>query len=467
MSRNLFAFFLSVLANLASAQCPTGDVIISSAADLNNYAIQYANCDTLPGDLIISDPQTSIDLTVFSDLNMISGDLHLQAIPPGAPDLTGFDQLSHIGGDLFMNGLPPISLNGLGALQRIDGDLLIQFAGITSFTGLSSLSVIGGDLEVIFAPLTSLNGLVQLDSIYGDLTIKDGIEDPGFTLISLPNDLEYVGGSVHVESLYGTTITGGAALDRIGGDLHIHGPALGSVSGLNNLNVIGGSLDLNFLPVFTTINAFNGLDTIHASFFMYQTPMLAQLSGFPELEVIGSSMWITGNSLTTISGFGQLTSIGTLQLAGCPMLNNIAAFDHAIALEHLVLEDNPALSYCHVQAVCDHLSPDPPIVADIVNNATGCNSAAEVLSFCDFTTGIGSDSFGTAALYPNPSQDRLYVQSAFPIELIRIIGINGKAIEMGSPATQWIDVSNLAEGAYILELYHSDHQKRMMFMKRY
>ena len=102
-----------------------------------------------------------------------------------------------------------------------------------------------------------------------------------------------------------------------------------------------------------------------------------------------------------------------------------------------------------------------------MNNAAGCNSAAEVLTFCDLTTGIGADSFGTMALYPNPAQDRLYVKSDFPIDDIRLVDICGNAIAMVSPITPWIDVSNLAEGAYLLEFHHSDHQKRMMFMKRY
>lgn len=466
MPRYLPTLALSLQLCMAAAQCPIGNVLITSPADLENFAMLYGSCDTLPGDLVIANTEVA-SYSAFSNLRMVRGDLRLQAIPPGAPDLAGFDQLAHIGGDLWLNSLPQISLNGLGALQRVDGDLSIEFAGITNFNGLSSLSVIGGDLKVMHAPyMTSFSGLVQLDSILGNATMNEAIDNAAFTTIMIPADLKFVGGDLYLLTDHATTLSGGNSLDRIGGTLHVSGPMLQSVSGMNNLNVVG-NLDFNLLPAFTTINGFNGLDTIQGAFNLTNAPLLTSLSGFPALQEIGDLLWVTGGALQSITGFPQLSAIGTLTIGGCPVLTNISAFDHAITLGQIVIEDNPALSICHVESVCYKLANASPGGQNIANNASGCTSLEEVLTFCELTTGLDMSDHGagTVMLFPNPVREVLHVVSARPIDRMLVRDIRGTTMPQATSSPGTIDVRGLPAGSYVLEVLCAADRHTLMFLK--
>ncbi|MBK9074803.1 MAG: hypothetical protein IPL77_07445 [Flavobacteriales bacterium] len=52
------------------AQCPTGDVLITSQTDADNYASTFPNCDTLPGDLVFSGINID-DLSGFAHVEVI------------------------------------------------------------------------------------------------------------------------------------------------------------------------------------------------------------------------------------------------------------------------------------------------------------------------------------------------------------------------------------------------------------
>lgn len=454
---------IATLALLAHGQCPTGNVTISSQADAIAFAANYGTCDTLPGDLIIG-PGDIDDYFAFSGVRMIQGDLRMQAIYPVPLDLVGFTQLAHIGGDLYINSTLTESFTGLSALQRIDGDLHVQFSSMLNFTGLSALSVIGGDLYVSNASdMTNMNGLSVLDTIHGRIYMG-GIENPNFSQIQIPPQLKYVGGDILIGAQYASAMGGGNSLTHVGGSLHVQGPSLQTVSGFNNLSTIGGDLRFHDAPVLSSITAFASLDTIGGYFDYLSIPSLVSLSGFPDLKVITGPLWITGSGLQSITGFGQLSSVGYLVLGSNPVLNDISAFNHAIALGDLDIEYNPVLSYCHVQAVCEHLitgSTAGPIVS---SNAAGCLSAQEIISFCDLSTGIQLNAPLPAPLiFPNPVRDALRISVDAPLPAVRIYDATYRQVLNATGHT--IDVSSLPAGQYLVEVHTGTQLHRQPFIK--
>ena len=454
---------IAPLALLAHGQCPSGNVTISSQADANAFAANYGTCDTLPGDLIIG-PGDISDYFAFSGVRMIQGDLRMQAIYPIPLDMVGFTQLAHIGGDIFINSTLTETFTGLSALQRIDGDLHVQFASMQNFTGLSALSVIGGDLYVSNASnMTSMNGLVVLDTIHGSI-FMEGIVSPGFSLIQLPPQLEHVGGDILVGTQYATGMAGGNSLTHVGGTLHVQGPSLQSVSGFNNLSTIGGDLRFHDAPLLNSITGFASLDTIGGYFDYLSIPSLVSLSGFPDLKVITGSMWITGSGLQSIAGFGQLTHVGSLVLGSNPVLNDISAFNHPISLGDLTLEYNPALSYCHVQAVCEHLILGPTAGPIVANNASGCLSVPEVISFCGISTGIElSEPLHEPLIFPNPVRDVLRISGDEPLVSVKIHDATHRLVSTATSRT--IDVSTLPAGHYMMEVQTGAQLHRRSFIK--
>ena len=447
---------------LTHGQCPIGNVTISSQADANAFAANYGTCDTLPGDLIIG-PGDINDYFAFSGVRMIQGDLRMQAIYPVPLDMMGFSQLAHIGGDLFINSTLTETFTGLSALERIDGDLHVQFSSMLNFTGFSALSVIGGDLYVSNAlDMTSMNGLTALDTIHGSLYME-GIESPSFTQIVIPQQLRYVGGNILVGSQYATGMGGGNALTYVGGAINIQGPSLQNVSGFNNLS-IAGDLNFHFAPVLTSITGFASLDTILNSFHV-EVPSLVSLTGFPELKVVAGPFGVGAGSgaLQSITGFGLLSNIGWLTLASNPVLSNINAFDHAIEMEHLTITDNPQLSYCHVQAVCEFLL-DSVFAPDIMNNATGCMSPTEVWSFCDLSTGIQlNEPLPIPLIYPNPVREVLRISLEEPILAVKIYDPTYRQVL--SIAGNTVDVSTLPSGHYLVEVDTGAQLHRRSFIK--
>ncbi|MCB0767869.1 MAG: hypothetical protein KDB95_11740, partial [Flavobacteriales bacterium] len=79
---------------------------ISSQADADNYALNYGNCDTLPGDLTITGVWAypgPADLSGFADLDMITGTFTFEQNQVGVRDFSGFNSLDRIGGDLLVS----------------------------------------------------------------------------------------------------------------------------------------------------------------------------------------------------------------------------------------------------------------------------------------------------------------------------------------------------------------------------
>ncbi|WP_421948353.1 T9SS type A sorting domain-containing protein [Phaeodactylibacter xiamenensis] len=199
-----------------NAQCPPGDVILSSQAEVDAFVADYPDCTELAGDVLIGDFEGTTDIvniSGLSNLTSIVGSLHILR-NSDITSLIGLDQLTSIEGNLYLgfnNGIA--SLTGLSQLSSINGRFtLIKNDNLTSLTGLGQLSSIGGGFAVVRNDtLTSLTGLEGLTTIGGSLQV--------------------------IENSNLTSLTGLEGLVAIGRDLNIEdNVVLGSLTGLENLN---------------------------------------------------------------------------------------------------------------------------------------------------------------------------------------------------------------------------------------
>lgn len=170
-----------------------------------------------------------------------------------------------------------------------------------------------------------------------------------------------------------TNLDGLNVLTHIGGSLWIgNNHLLTSLTGLNNLNSIGGDLHIGF-----------GYDVWDES-----PTYLTNLSGLENLKSIGGELSIAFNhNLTSLTGLENLTSIGTnLEIKYNDVLTSLNALENlqADSIYNLSIFNNPYLSDCEMQSVCDFLdSLCGPV--DIYNNATGCDNPQEVAGNCGIT----------------------------------------------------------------------------------
>ncbi len=438
----------TLLTTILAAQCPTGTVTIASQTDADTYAATYGGCDTLPGDLIITGINID-DLSGFSALTAITGDLVLTQTFPGPYDFTGFGALSHIGGDLLVTDCQRWrSFNGLQSLQRVEGDLrATDVDSLEGLNGLGALRVVWGDLEVWGGErMSSLAGLGQIDSVMGSWSITAGAP---VASAAVPNSLHHVGGDFRIIAPGAVNITGGTQLTTIGGQLQLSSPLLPASTALPNLSRAGGLLlgldgvvQLDILP---------SLDTVEQHVRIGGT--LTSFSGSNTITHIGGGLeFLTCPQLVSItSAFLGLDTCGMLWLEGNPVLSDISAFDHPLGIGSLEIDNNPQLSYCHVQAICDRvLSPALP-VPTITGNAPGCSTLPEVQASCISVT--TSDLMeGDGAPFPNPATDHVNVPRLTGPTAFTVCDATGRVLLTGTTTDGRIGTHRLPAGAYRLVL---------------
>ena len=294
---------------------------------------------------------------------------------------------------------------------QIEGDVTISGTDITNLNGLSVLTSIGGDLNIVSNPfLISLTGLEKVISIVGWLYI------------------------VNNSSL--TSLTGLDSLTSIGGNLDIVNTiALTSLTGLEKLTSIGGGLEISDNNALTSLAGLDNLTSIGGNLYIFYNYALTSLTGLKKVNTIGIGIVIQGNSiLTSLTG-----------------LDNIAA----ASITGLYILENYSLSTCAVKSVCDYLGNMNGFI-EIFNNATGCNSQAEVDTACKTLSVENLILDDVVSIFPNPSSDKITIEtSPTPTKSqLSLMNLNGQQLitrQITEPKTQ-LDISSLPSGVYFVRL---------------
>lgn len=410
--RLVFAFLVSItfLSGRGQSCLPNG-ISFNRQAAVDAFPINYPGCTSIEGDLFIGgfyeDPSDIQNVDSLIGLTSIGGDLIISGYY-GNDDfhsLIGFSNLSVINGDLILEMNPSLtSLEGLNQLVHVGGNLIIRQMPVSTLSDLGGLVDISGDMSIVGTLFQNLTGLKSLNSVNGDILIGSNAyltELTGMEWLSQSNGALDIQSNSSLESLTGLenlTVTNGYL--KIGNN-----NSLKDLTGLANLVHIGGGLDLwdnNRLNDFTGLNS---LTSIGGSLTIYSNPR-NNLAGLDNLSSIGGGLFISWIGwLTNLDELGNLTSIGGIiqiddngALLNLDGLNNI----QANSISGLKIRYNLSLSSCNARSICDYLAA-PSGIVEISNNASGCNSADEVLQSCDFSVPEFPDSSLRYQIYPNPS----------------------------------------------------------------
>ncbi len=276
---------------------------------------------------------------------------------------------------------------------------------------MDSLNSVGGILYIQNNPLlTNLSGLDQLDSISGSLYIQNN------------------------SSL--TELTSLDRLNSIGGDLSINSNHIENLEGLGSLKIIGGTIFITggggYEEHLISLDGLDSLSTIGGSLHISYTQHLTSLSGISKLSSVGGGLYFFGNqNLTSLTGLDSIDA-GTIT--------------------NIRINYNNSLSTCAVKSICDYLAaPNGEIY--IGNNATGCNSQAEVQAACAAVTVDNLTGYNAFSIYPNPTSNQLTIES-FTRGQLSILDFNGQQViirQITEFKTQ-LDISNLPSGIYFAKL---------------
>ena len=367
----------------------------------------------------------------------------------------------------MISGADIENLDGLSGVTSIAGNLHIKSNDILNeLTGLENLGYLGGNLYIEQNDLlVNLQGLESLVNLNGDLVIGDVAW----------GQYPYSTGNPMLNNLYGLN-----NLVSIQGNLKLCGNyTLSSLYGLDNLSLIGGNLQVGGIefvygftfgnPLLENLSGLTRLAAIGGGLFIAGNNNLTNLSGLDSLTSIGYHCWFDLNeSLSTLQGLNSLASIGgslkirwNIALSDISSLGNIAAQ----TIQDLEIIYNQTLAGCSIQSICDYLAGSNGI-AEINDNAPGCNSPEEVEAACNAvsaeSTGFVEDHF----LFPNPARKTVTItgnQTTGIIE-VHIYNQTGQKVLHGKPVNNTLDISKLRPGVYIVEMVNDKRDVRNKLM---
>jgi hypothetical protein len=314
--------------------------------------------------------------------------------------------------------------------------------------------VIGGFVKITGNDISNLLGLNELDSILGRFVI-----DYMFDLQDLVGleDLKFIGGDFTIEdapSLH--DLTGLESLSAVGGNLEITwNDWLFSLDGLQSLTTVDGSVLIDANWELTSLVGLNNLVSIGGSLVIGNwwsgNEVLSNLDGLNSLTTIGEGVFIGfNNDLTSLDGLNNLNSlVGELSIVNNPNLTSLSGLENITdsVLTHVWIYDNPSLTECNIQSLCEYLADIPDMIG-IYNNGPGCDNPHEIADSCGFDLSclpFGNYYFVSQAdvdsfpsYYPdcNRLEGRTYIEGADITRLDSLYGIdtiNGLFSICGNP----------------------------------
>lgn len=383
------------------AQCPSGEISLSTQEQVDTFSIIYPDCSEIQGNLLVFGTSIS-NLNGLSSIESIDGDLRLTASQ--VTSLEGLNNLQTINGNFMMTSIAIENLEGLDNLTTVGGDFIIGNNNVLiSLQGVPSISEIGGTLAIaendLLPNLSGLENLITLNSIL----IQDNtslINTLGLNnLITINTSLLSYGNTV-MENFNGMN-----NLTSIGFRCIISNENLQSLQGLNSLETIDGNLSLYEMNSISNLDALENLNLVTGQIFLIDNTVLSNIDGLQFID-------------------------GTI-------------------IQNLTIQNNPALSTCAINSFCDYLSISSN-EATISNNAEGCNTRNEIEAACL----LGSEYHlkNQITLYPNPAQNKIFISDLEESTSIVIYDSMGRTVKFEIYTSSGINISGFQKGLYFIKV---------------
>ena len=271
---------ISSLINVEVPDCPTTDIVISSAADLDNYRNQYPNCVNYAGNITVNgnvsnlmglsaiktvtgnldiDSDALVNLSDLSNLENISGALRISD-SENLTSLVGLERLNNVSGSIILNNLMRLAaLDGLKNVQSIGGQLSINNCGsLQSLSGLDNLQSVNSSLTISSnVNLRSLDGLESMNRVNSKLEISNNeslTSIEGISNINLFSSLDIIDNSV----LSNCAIS--SICNLIEGDLSIPTNISGNAEGCESLDAVNTACSPAELPTSFSVSILDAFD---------------------------------------------------------------------------------------------------------------------------------------------------------------------------------------------------------------
>jgi gliding motility-associated-like protein len=301
-----------------------------------------------------------------------------------------YPDCDNIAGNLIITGTVN-NLSSLDYIKSIEGDLLIRNTQLTTISNFDVLSLVLRTIQITdnnrLTEITGFNALLDLGFYFNIDNNPNLITIEGFNRATDVFGDYWINNNTLLQ-----TVEGFGRLKSIGGFLGFNDcPALNSIPSFNITTFIGWSIQF-FNTGLTTIAGFDNLTSIGSvnptsGFLVSNNQNLISISGFNCLTNIEYDLLIQSNPvLENISGLSSLERVGQFftirnnatltTLNGLQALTVISRTGYETT-EVFQIHDNPQLSDCN--SLCNLLASNGIIgLTNITDNATGCDTEAEI-----------------------------------------------------------------------------------------
>jgi hypothetical protein len=277
------------------------------------------------------------------------------------------------------------------------------------------------------------------------------------------------------------------------GGIGVCGHSLTSLNGLENI-VTTGQVWIGYSTNLQTLSGLHNLVACNGSFTISENESLSDLNGVESLNFI-FGLNIMSSNLTSLKGLNNVTTITRIDFKNNPYLYDLSALSNVNSgghlaiynnpalislsgldnidpqsLTELAIHDNPLLSTCEVQSICDYIeSPGGSII--INNNAPGCDSQEEVEEACGINAINEETTENDTWIYPNPVHNKMWIRCGIPDAGCRIVVYNSQGVLVKSIQVSdnqeviCVDLSSMAGGLYIVEMLYGDKLIRKKIIK--
>lgn len=155
------------------------------------------------------------------------------------------------------------------------------------------------------------------------------------------------------------------------------------------------------------------------------------------------------------------------------VLESLSGLDNVIenSIGNLEIAYNESLTNCEASSICDYLA-QPNGNIEIHDNATGCNSEAEVDSACVYLLNSNANDLSSFLIYPSPTSTSIKIElpgSIRPIKntFLTINNIDGQQLieRQISELQTMVDVIGLDAGIYFVKVIMDDKVQVGKFVK--
>lgn len=302
---------------LVKGQCPSGDILLETQDQVDQFVSAYPNCTQVSGNLKIKGKDVT-DLSFLQKIIQIDGDLQIEFTEVTSIPL---DNLKSVGNDLIIYGNDNLQMLDFPKVSSIGRNLIIQ--------GNRDLITISGFYEIV-----SLNHLGISHNWY--LTTM-----PEFNKLESLTEITQI-----MENTYLKEIRGFNSLVCAAG-IQIHGnDSLKVIDGFHSLVTILGSFGGLTITVNTLIESIEGFENLEqVSYLIFSQNSGAStipnsIPSFSSLRTSGYVYLRESNFPKNYMGFENLIKVGGVSIDGIMNIESFSGFNKIQTADFINVTEN-------------------------------------------------------------------------------------------------------------------------------